>query len=67
MAIKTAEKWTMPLWMEKYSQIIGGKNYGTKVEIERIYNSASPVYLLVKARIAAKIEVIQHMESKRMI
>ena len=68
MAIKnTTKEWAMPEWMVKYSNTIGGKNFKTREDIERIYNSNNPVYLLVKARIIAKIEMLLHLESKKLI
>lgn len=69
MAIKTTpdKKWTMPEWMVKYSPTIGGKSHRTREDIEKIYNSNNPVYMLVKARIVAKIELLQHLESKHLI
>ncbi len=57
----------MPDWMIKYSKSIGGKNHGTREDIERLFNSSNPVYLLVKARIAAKIELLEHLESRHLI
>ncbi len=60
-------KWSMPRWMVKYATSIGGENYGNKRDIEKIYNSDDPAYLIIKARIAAKIEMLHHLESIKLI